>query len=168
MYVNLGELSHSRHSKTACSQCHSEVNASRVRPCETISRKVDCTSCHDEIGRQYMSSTHGQLVSKSDPNAPTCKECHGTHGVLGRQDPQSPTFATNVPVLCARCHREGQKAALRYGGRQHEIIANYTESIHGKGLLKGGLTVTATCRPRAAGATTASRSSLRTAFMPRG
>ena len=145
MYVNLDELSHSRHSKIACSQCHSEVNASRVRPCETISRKVDCTSCHDEIGKQYVSSTHGQLVSKNDPNAPDCKECHGTHGVLRREDPQSPTFATNVPALCARCHREGQRAALRYTGRQHEIIANYTESIHGMGLLKGGLTVTATC-----------------------
>jgi hypothetical protein len=47
--------------------------------------------------------------------------------------------------LCARCHREGQKAAVRYTGRQHEIIQHYTESIHGKGLLKSGLTVTATC-----------------------
>ncbi|MGB8494924.1 MAG: hypothetical protein WCE53_11035 [Candidatus Acidiferrum sp.] len=153
MYVNQGELNHSRHNqdplqpgqKVACSQCHSEVNASRVRPCETITHQVDCTSCHDEIGRQYAGSTHGQLAGKKDPNAPTCKECHGTHGVLGRQDPQSPTFATNVPGLCARCHREGQKAAVRYTGRQHEIIVNYTESIHGKGLLKGGLTVTATC-----------------------
>ena len=153
MYVNQGELNHSRHNqdalqpgqKVACSQCHSEVNASRLRPCETITHAVDCTSCHDEIGKQYASSTHGQLASKNDPNAPSCKECHGTHGVLGRQDPQSATFATNVPVLCARCHREGHKAALRYTGRQHEIVANYTESIHGKGLLKGGLTVTATC-----------------------
>ena len=153
MYVNVAELNHSRHNqdplqpgqKVACSQCHSEVNASRVRPCETITHKVDCTSCHEEIGRLYASSTHGQLVSKNDPNAPTCKECHGTHGVFGKQDPQSSTFATNVPALCARCHREGQKAAVRYTGRQHEIIANYTESIHGKGLLKGGLTVTATC-----------------------
>ena len=144
MHVNIGEVSHSRHSKVACSQCHSEVNASRVRPCETISHEVDCASCHDEIGRQYMASTHGQLVSKNDPNAPSCKECHGTHGVLGRQDPQSLTFATNVPGLCGRCHREGQKAAVRYTGRQHEIIANFTESIHGK-LLKNGLTVTATC-----------------------
>jgi len=145
MYVNQGELSHSKHNKIACSQCHSEVNASRVRPCETITRKVDCTSCHEEIGKQYVNSTHGQLVGKNDPNAPTCKECHGAHGVLDKQDPQSPTFATNVPLLCARCHREGQKAAVRYTGRQHEIIANYTESIHGQGLLKGGLTVTATC-----------------------
>ncbi len=153
MYVNVTELNHSRHNqdplqpgqKVACSQCHSEVNASHVRPCETITHQVDCTSCHEEIGRLYASSTHGQLASKTDPNAPTCKECHGAHGVLGKQDPQSATFATNVPGLCARCHREGQKAAARYIGRQHEIIANYTESIHGKGLLKGGLTVTATC-----------------------
>jgi len=153
MYINVAELNHSRHNqdplqpgqKVACSQCHTEVNASRVRPCETITHQVDCTSCHDEIGRQYASSTHGQLASKKDPNAPSCKECHGTHGVLGKQDPKSPTFATNVPGLCARCHREGQKAAVRYTGRQHEITANYTESIHGKELLKGGLTVTATC-----------------------
>jgi len=151
MYVNVAEVNHSRHSEepgrlrsVACSQCHSEVNASRVRPCETIVHGVDCTACHDEIGKQYAASIHGQLFNKSDPNAPTCKECHGTHGVLGKQDPQSSTFATNVPVLCARCHREGQKAAVRYTGLQHEIIGNYTESIHGT-LLKNGLTVTATC-----------------------
>jgi hypothetical protein len=144
MYVSVGEVSHSRHNKVACSQCHSEVNASRVRPCETITHAVDCTSCHDEIGKQYVGSIHGQLVTKNNPNAPSCKECHGTHSVLGKQDPQSMTFATNVPGLCGRCHREGQKAAVRYTGRQHEIIANYTESIHGK-LLQNGLTVTATC-----------------------
>jgi Cytochrome c7 and related cytochrome c len=144
MYVSVGEVSHSRHNKIACSQCHSEVNASHVRPCETITHGVDCTSCHDEIGKQYAASIHGQLNGKNDANAPTCKECHGTHGVLGKQDPQSSTFAVNVPGLCARCHREGQKAAVRYTGLQHEIIGNYTESIHGT-LLKNGLTVTATC-----------------------
>ncbi|MGO8986108.1 MAG: cytochrome c3 family protein [Terriglobales bacterium] len=146
MFVNIDEASHSVHGKKgiACSQCHSEVNASRVRPCETITKGVDCTSCHDEIGKLYATSIHGQLNAKNDSNAPTCKECHGTHGILNKQDPQSPTFAVNVPNLCARCHREGQKAAVRYTGTQHEIISNYTESIHGT-LLKNGLTVTATC-----------------------
>jgi uncharacterized protein with PIN domain len=144
MYVSVGEVSHSRHNKIACSQCHSEVNASHVRPCETITRAVDCSACHEEVGKMYAASIHGQLNGKNDPNAPTCKECHGTHAILGKQDPQSSTFATNVPGLCARCHREGQKAAVRYTGWQHEIIGNYTESIHGT-LLKKGLTVTATC-----------------------
>ncbi len=145
LFVRASEVAASRHAKTACSQCHSQVNASRVRPCETITQKVDCAACHAEIGQQYQRSTHGQLLAKLDSNAPTCKECHGTHGVLGKQNSQSATFATNVPTLCARCHREGKKAATRYEGRQHEIIEHYTESIHGKGLLKSGLTVTATC-----------------------
>ena len=143
--VNAEEVSHSRHTKVSCSQCHAGVNASRVRPCETISQKVDCASCHAEIGQQYQKSRHGQLTEKHDPNAPTCKECHGGHAIKGKADPQSATFATNVPDLCARCHREGNKAAVRYAGTQHEIIERYTESIHGKGLMKSGLTVTAMC-----------------------
>ena len=145
LFVNLEELRGSRHLKTACSQCHSEVNASRVRPCETITKKVDCSSCHADVGTLYQKSTHGMLVAKNDPNAPVCNECHGTHGVLGKRDPASPTFPTNIPTLCARCHREGKKAAVRYTGTEHDIIERYQESIHGKGLLKSGLTVTATC-----------------------
>ena len=143
--VRANDLSHSKHSKIACSQCHSEVNASHVRPCETITKKVDCTSCHAEIGQQYQVSIHGKLVAGSDPNGPTCKECHGTHDIKSRTDPLSATFPTNIPGLCAQCHREGQKAAVRYTGGQHQIIEHYTESIHGKGLMKSGLTVTATC-----------------------
>ena len=139
------DLGYSRHSKVACSQCHSEVSVSHLRPCETITKKVDCSSCHAEIAQQYQGSMHGKLVSRSDPNGPTCKECHGTHGVLGKMNPNSATFPTNIPTLCAKCHREGQKAAVRYTGGQHEIIEHYTESIHGKGLMKSGLTVTATC-----------------------
>jgi hypothetical protein len=129
----------------SCAQCHSGVNASLARPCETITQKVDCSSCHAEVGQQYQKSVHGLLLAKGDANAPSCKECHGTHLVKGRLNPESPTFATQIPSLCARCHREGEKAAVRYKGPQHEIIQLYTESIHGKGLLKSGLTVTATC-----------------------
>ena len=145
MTVNHAEVLSSRHAKIACSQCHSEVNVSHRRPCESIVNKVDCTKCHEEVGLQYSKSTHGQLFAKKDPNAPLCTECHGTHRVLSNKSQDSPTFPINVPTLCARCHREGEKAALRYGGTQHQIIQNYTESIHGKGLLQSGLTVTAMC-----------------------
>jgi uncharacterized protein with PIN domain len=145
MFVNAAEVQSSRHVKVACSQCHSGVNVSHERPCETITQKVDCSACHTEVAQTYAASTHGKLLIEGDPNAPSCKECHGTHGVLGRLQSASPTFATNIPGLCARCHREGQKAAVRYRGPEHGIIEAYTESIHGKGLLKSGLTVTATC-----------------------
>jgi predicted CXXCH cytochrome family protein len=145
LYVDAGRVAASRHAKTACSQCHAQVSASHLRPCETITQGVDCASCHAEIGQEYQKSTHGRLFAKSDPNAPTCKECHGTHGVLGKASPESATFPTNIPRLCARCHREGEKAAVRYTGSEHDIIEHYTESIHGKGLMKSGLTVTAMC-----------------------
>lgn len=138
-------LTESMHQKISCSQCHAGVNASRRRPCETIAQKVDCSSCHAEVGQQFLTSMHGRLASNNDPNGPTCKECHGTHGVKGKADSKSPIFSLNIPTLCARCHQEGKKAAVRYVGEEHEIIQHYTESIHGKGLLKSGLTVTATC-----------------------
>jgi len=152
MFVSAAEIAASRHSHprtqavpVSCSQCHSEVNVSRVRPCETITHPVDCSKCHEDQGQQFQRSKHGQLLAAKDPNAPSCQDCHGTHRILDKRDPGSATFATNVPELCGRCHREGQKAAVRYVGTQHEIIQHYRESIHGKGLLKSGLTVTATC-----------------------
>ena len=152
MFISAAEIAASRHSHprtqavpVSCSQCHSEVNVSRVRPCETITHPVDCSKCHEDQGQQYQRSKHGQLLAAKDPNAPSCKDCHGTHRILDKRDPESRTFATRVPELCGSCHREGQKAAVRYVGTQHEIIQHYQESIHGKGLLKSGLTVTATC-----------------------
>jgi hypothetical protein len=145
LFVLVDALKDSKHAKVACSQCHSEVSVSSLRPCETIKNKVDCTACHEEVGQQYVASVHGRLKARNDANSPDCKECHGSHGVLGRLDPRSATFSINVPQLCARCHREGQKAALRYSGPQHEIVEHYRESIHGKGLTKSGLTVTAMC-----------------------
>jgi hypothetical protein len=145
LFVNYEELKLSRHTNIACGQCHSEVNVSKHRPCETIENRVDCSSCRAEIGEEYSVSMHGTLVAKNDQNAPDCKECHGTHGTLGKLNPQSPTFAINIPELCGRCHREGENAAIRYTGTEKDIVNHYTESIHGKGLIKSGLTVTATC-----------------------
>jgi cytochrome b subunit of formate dehydrogenase len=143
--VDAVQVGNSAHAKKACSQCHTGVSPSRVRPCETVISKVDCGSCHEEVAQQYRQSTHGQLFAKNDSNAPTCLECHGTHGIRTKKDSASATFPTNVPMLCARCHRQGEKAAVRYNGVEKEIVERYTESTHGKGLLKSGLTVTAMC-----------------------
>ena len=145
LFVNADELKGSMHTRVACAQCHTGVSPSRRRACETVIQKVDCSICHTAQVEQYQMSLHGRLARENDPNAPVCAECHGTHGVLGRQNPDSPTFPVHVPALCARCHREGEKAALRYQGKEREIINHYIESIHGKGLLKSGLTVTAMC-----------------------
>ena len=145
LFVDQNELAHSRHVRTACIQCHTGGTPSDLRPCRTIPDKVDCSICHAEEMGLYRESTHGRLAKQGSPDAPGCQDCHGSHGVLGRKDSASPTFSRNVPALCGKCHRTGQKAALRYEGTQRDIVENYLESIHGKGLMQSGLTVTADC-----------------------
>jgi predicted CXXCH cytochrome family protein len=146
LFTNKEELEHSRHAKIACVQCHTGGSpADATRPCRTITAKVDCSICHTEVVDQYRESKHGQLAAQGSPDAPACGDCHSPHGTLGKNDSRSPTFSRNVPSLCANCHRTGQKAAVRYKGTQSRIVENYLESIHGKGLIQSGLTVTANC-----------------------
>jgi cytochrome b subunit of formate dehydrogenase len=146
LFANKDELSHSRHAKIACVQCHTGGDpADATRACRTMAARVDCSICHAETVEQYRESRHGQLVAQGSPDAPECHDCHSPHGTLSKNDSNSPTFSRNVPALCGRCHRAGQKAALRYRGTQTSIVENYLESIHGRGLMESGLTVTANC-----------------------
>ena len=144
LFIDAKKLEGSIHSKINCSQCHVINNPFKHRPCENIMQNVDCANCHAEVGADYSLSMHGKLKAANDINAPTCKECHGTHQILGKKNPKSPTFSTNIPKLCGKCHREGEKAAVLIENGE-DVVGLYTESIHGKGLLKSGLTVTATC-----------------------
>ena len=145
LWVASAELAGSMHKTVTCTQCHTSVDPSHVHAGGTPTKKVDCSSCHAEVARQYRLSTHGQLATKADTNAPSCADCHGTHSILSKKNSDSPTFPLNIPSLCARCHRSGEKAAVKYTGRDTGIVKGYTESIHGLGLAKAGLVVSATC-----------------------
>ena len=159
LHVDIEELSASIHGReiVACAQCHTGVSPERDRACETITEKVDCAICHEAQVSNYTLGIHGQLHARGDLNAPYCTDCHGRHNMLEHEVPadapellrlrvrESATFVLNIPTLCAKCHREGGQAAVRYLGDEHEIVAHYSMSIHGKGLRESGLTVTATC-----------------------
>ncbi|MBI5362544.1 MAG: hypothetical protein HZA53_05145 [Planctomycetes bacterium] len=141
----------------SCAQCHAGATPSVERSCATITTKVDCSTCHAGQVGDYQRGVHGQLATRGDASAPTCTECHGTHAILEHAIPSgatpeittlvrsSPTYSRNVPQLCARCHQDGAPAAKRYLGPETRIIENYSNSIHGKGLEKSGLVVTAVC-----------------------
>ncbi len=145
LYVNSADIEHSIHyQKTSCIKCHPNVSRRKTPVCKEAG-PVDCTTCHAEQGDETRKSIHGQLVEKGDPNGPRCTDCHGTHNVLARTDINAPIFTRNIPNLCAKCHREGEKAAVRYQGTETEVVAHYQESIHGKGLLESGLMVSAVC-----------------------
>ncbi len=159
LYVDEEEHGRSIHGRSvvSCAQCHTGVSPSEERSCETITDPVNCAVCHEAEVSDYEHGRHGRLHAAGDSNAPYCTDCHGRHDILEHQIAEdaspilqamirgSPTYSRNIPTLCARCHREGGQAAARYFGPEDRIIEHYRMSIHGKGLLESGLTVTATC-----------------------
>ncbi len=159
LFVDAAEFGRSIHARSgvSCAQCHSEVTPSEERSCQTITRPVDCATCHQAEVDRYRRGVHGKLIAAGDRNAPSCQDCHGRHDTLEHAVPEgatqllktlvrsSPTYSRNVPDLCGGCHREGGAAAQRYLGTEDHILERYAMSIHGKGLLESGLTVTAVC-----------------------
>jgi cytochrome b subunit of formate dehydrogenase len=142
--VQKQDLSLSVHGKIPCVKCHSDVTPEHGRPCDTTG-PVDCSSCHVQQSEAYTASTHGQLRAKDDPDAPYCTDCHGSHKIQSKLDEKSAIFRINIPTLCSRCHREGEKAAVRYKGDQTDIVKSYQMSTHGKGVLESGLVSSAVC-----------------------
>ena len=110
-----------------------------------IETAVDCGVCHAGPIAEYESGIHGRLAMQGDEDAPTCLDCHEKHAEQDRTTPTSPTFPRNVPNLCAKCHRVGEQAAVRIVSGVEHPVESYDLSIHGKGLMKSGLVVTATC-----------------------
>jgi len=167
LYVNEQAYALSSHAETPCAQCHAEVSPVLSRPCAAISRPVDCAACHEDQVGEYSAGMHGRLAAEGDPDAPVCLDCHDNHATQSKRIPTSPTFARNVPALCAQCHRQGEAAAVRIESahltEQREAqgpeaieaaaravafpppVESYEMSIHGKGLFESGLVVTATC-----------------------
>ena len=144
-FAHREEVLRSAHAKIPCVKCHSDVTPNHGRPCDTAG-KVDCSSCHVKQGEDYTQSTHGQLHGKDDPDAPWCTDCHGTHGIIDRENEKSPIYKSNIHRICAKCHAAGGKAAKRYKGEQAgDMIESYVNSTHGRGVVGSGLLSSASC-----------------------
>ena len=146
--VDAKRLGQSVHKGLDCVACHIDLAADDMAHAggDPDAATVDCGSCHSQEQADHMVSFHGKAAAKGDPYAPTCKECHGRHDVLPRSNPRSPTNTVNIPQTCGRCHHEGSPVERTHADiPQERVLENYSESIHGEGLYKKGLTVTAVC-----------------------
>ncbi len=145
LFVDIHELNNSAHgNKMECIKCH--VNVSNLKdPVCKDSGPVDCSICHAEAVEMFQVSSHGMAQAAGNPNAPGCDDCHGEHGILPKDNLESPTFAKNIPLLCGQCHREGEEIVRRDVSELSDASNFYAMSIHGKGLLESGLMVTAVC-----------------------
>jgi predicted CXXCH cytochrome family protein len=144
LYVDLEKFSRSVHKQVGCTQCHPDADVKEF-PHPEMLVPVKCSTCHADENAEFNAGIHGKALAKKDPYAPTCSDCHGNHYILPPKNPASLTYKMNVPLMCGKCHREGAPVARMYNIPEKNILDNYSESIHGEGLFKQGLIVTATC-----------------------
>jgi len=111
---------------TLCGNCHSKPE---------VMRKFNPKIRTDEVAR-FLTSVHGQKLSKGDTRVATCTSCHGVHPILAVSDSKSPVFPANVPATCARCHADAQY--MKPYSIATTQYAEYQASIHGEALLKRG------------------------------
>ncbi len=128
-----------------CWDCHGNHRILSPTDSDPGGDGVHCGSCHDDIAKIYAGSLHGKLVHEGAELAPRCWDCHSGHEVLPADNPKSQVTKFNIPFMCGECHKEGTPVTQRYDVPQDSILEHYSESIHGIGLFKQGLTVTAVC-----------------------
>lgn len=115
-----------------CARCHADPV--RMRPYNQPTSQYD----------QYRQSVHGKrLLEQGDTNVAACTDCHGVHDIRSVSDPKSPVFKENIPATCAGCHADA-KLMARYGIPTNQY-AQYTESIHGRKVLKEHDSAAPTC-----------------------
>lgn len=144
LFVDPKAFSASVHAPLGCTGCHADL-AGAETPHEVPVARVDCASCHTNEGEQHARSLHGRAVARGDPLAPRCADCHGKHDILPAASPRSAVPPLKVPFVCGQCHREKTPVQRNRIIHQANILENYSESIHGEGLLRKGLIVAPTC-----------------------
>ncbi len=123
-----------------CLTCHKNPGIVYDKGRDTLSVKLAqqklCFSCHldnPEIRSKtspaagfiasYEHSVHGVALTKGNPKAASCVNCHTSHSVNKPVDPLSTVNKINIPKTCSQCHAQ--------------IAKDYSESIHGVLVAKG-------------------------------
>jgi hypothetical protein len=146
LHVDEDNFRQSIHGKRLCTDCHADPGM-KVFPHKQPVSQVKCAKCHfmgNPVGAPtfgpiavYTDSVHGRAAERGDPDAPRCKDCHGTHNILRPDDPKSTVNRKNVPATCARCHAD-LKLAKRHNIPAVSSYEVYKHSVHAKMIGSGG------------------------------
>jgi cytochrome b subunit of formate dehydrogenase len=127
--------------KSSCQACHGPVHnilsaADPLSPVAKLNLPGTCASCHSnpEFLAKYKIpfahpveafrlSVHGRALASGNVNAPSCSDCHSSHGILPGRNARSKTNHWNIPATCGTCHADIKKV--------------YDESVHGRAVAQG-------------------------------
>ncbi len=124
--IHAAQLKDGNRNAPVCTDCHT---AHYVTPPDQPRSAIPqtCQKCHSTIYNQYKGSIHGAaLLSQSNPDVPTCVDCHGVHNI---GDPTTAAFRLKSPEICAKCHTDKQKMG-KYN-LSTDVLATYVADFHG-------------------------------------
>ena len=146
LFIDLPVYEQSIHGEEGltCIDCHADLDGVELPHDEEL-ETVDCATCHDDVAEVYLASMHGSAVAEGDKLAPHCWDCHGVHDILATASADSRVTKFKIPFMCGKCHKEGTPVTRFHDIPQDSILTHYSLSIHGEGLFRRGLTVSAVC-----------------------
>jgi formate dehydrogenase gamma subunit len=140
LYVDETVFTNSLHGPLGCIGCHADISelphAEKLLP-------ADCSVCHDQSD-EYAKSLHGQALSRGDPDAATCSDCHAKHNIRNVADPLSPVNRRNLPQTCGQCHADPQLTKRHMIGVQDPTDL-YLQSVHGRSISTDPSNTAASC-----------------------
>jgi hypothetical protein len=114
-----------------CTDCHGAHDVAAVDQAGRTSIPHTCERCHSAIYTAYRESVHGAaLFDESNPDVPTCIDCHGVHDVQG---PSTESFHLFSPTVCAGCHADPE--LMTQYGLSTDILETYVSDFHGTTVL---------------------------------
>ena len=120
------ELAAGNWNAAICVDCHGAHDTTPPnQPREKI--PLTCSKCHAGLHTEYLESVHGEaLTDESNPDVPTCIDCHGAHN---QEDPRTTQFRLHSPELCATCHAD--EALMDQYGLSTNVFDTYVSDFHG-------------------------------------
>ena len=118
-----------------CTDCHTAHAVQRLTDPQTGELLAQtrqwipqtCAKCHYAIYQSYSTSVHGAaLLGESNPDVPTCIDCHGVHSI---EDPTTARFRLRSPEVCAGCHTDPQ--IMNKYGLSTQVLDTYVADFHG-------------------------------------
>ena len=144
LVVDPADLAASVHADFDCTFCHEEIVDIPHEPRLAAVDPEVCSLCHEDAFEAYSPSVHGEAWAQNDGDAPRCSDCHGIHDIRAIDDHDSAVYPFALPETCGRCHGN-ERIAQQHAMSIPDAYQRYVESVHGRGLLRAGLLVSASC-----------------------
>ena len=97
--IHLSQLKSGNLKSSTCTDCHGSHSMAKATTDKTLGI-LSCNKCHGEINNVYKTSVHGEALTKTKENAPTCSSCHNAHDV------KVTARTTKMKDACLKCHKD--------------------------------------------------------------